>query len=116
MPEPPPLAVPPPPPPDERNQIVRDAFTRYINTKWSGQVVCPVCRTNRWTTLNPIDGTLRYVPGRVVVFIPVECDNCKHTMLFNGSDIGLFHPDGSPKTADELLPPPPPEPGSGETQ
>jgi hypothetical protein len=107
----------PPEPPPQPDEVVGAAFTRYINTKWRGSVICPVCKTDKWTSQASVNAPLRYSPGRAYVFIPVTCDNCKYAMLFNASAAGLFDLGGNPIPAPtESSPESPGEPeGGGES-
>jgi hypothetical protein len=78
------------------DQIVTKSFLEYIKPFWKEPVVCPVCRTEKWTVLNTVDPPLRYTPGFVLSLIPVICDTCKYVMLFSGTAAGIFDADGNP--------------------
>ena len=107
---------PPIPTPEQRQQMVSALFNRWIGEKWGTPVICPVCKTTKWTIQQATNLPVRYpaIPGHGYVLIPVTCDNCQNAIFFNASGMGFFNEDGTPKSVDERFPPTPPEPLASE--
>jgi len=68
----------------------RDAFQRYIQTKWTQHVKCPICANESFNIEDEIEipersRAISPTTGQVLVYVffPVGCTNCGYTMFFN---------------------------------
>ncbi len=67
----------------------------FFDQKWKGQVVCPVCKQNKWSTWHrlvqaPVWGDQA---GTVYPMVVVYCTTCSYSMFFNAIMTGALLPD-----------------------
>ena len=91
------------------DQKLKDWWTKH----WKPPVICPVCKSDKWTTtahviqMNRQAPNALFSPGITYPHILVTSDPCGYAMLFNATMLGLYEPytapaeDGSEKEADE---------------
>jgi hypothetical protein len=75
------------------------ASQRYLSQFWGPEdkdIECPICKHTDWSILHAVDLPIRYIPGRVLTVVPVQCNTCKHVIFFNGVAAGFFGADGMP--------------------
>ena len=105
-----------PEPPEDPNLLLTRTFLDALTSKglWVPPVTCPVCRHDLWEVSFAGDLPQRYVPGKVLTFIPVRCTTCQHTIFFNAVGLGLFNEQGMPRGETSATNPPvaPDETGS----
>lgn len=67
----------------------------FLDEKWKGQVICPICKDHQWTIWNhvvnaPIWGTQS---GDVYPMVVVYCKTCSYSLFFNAISAGALRPD-----------------------
>jgi predicted nucleic-acid-binding Zn-ribbon protein len=67
----------------------------WLNKKWQGNKNCPICSQNNWAVGSVLelrefnDGNL-VVGGPITPVIPIICNNCGHTLMFNAIVSGII--------------------------
>jgi len=80
-------------PPGPKIDVKRAAD--WLNTKWQGPKVCPICKNNNWgipDTLAEVRGFFQgslVVGGPVFPVLLVTCNVCGHVLAFNAVVMGL---------------------------
>lgn len=71
-------------------------IVRFLNERWSGLKVCPVCQNNNWNIPDKLVEVREYSPGKLVIgspvypLIPLTCTVCGNTILFNAIVAGIL--------------------------
>lgn len=87
---------------EAQRKLIREAALTNIRDKWKDPR-CPVCGAQAWQIGNTMDALLRdqlLRPNRpgiqeVYSFVPVFCNSCGYTMLFNAVSLGVVEPSES---------------------
>lgn len=77
----------------------------YIRKKWTTPSTCPVCKNNNWTVSTDVYEVRLFHGGNMVIggkssimpLIPVICNECGNTILFNAIITGLDLTGGTKK-------------------
>lgn len=70
--------------------------TDFVTSNWKPPAHCPVCRNNKWTIsreiyeLRQFHGGSLVVGGGIAPLLPVTCEVCGHTVLFNALVAGII--------------------------
>jgi predicted nucleic-acid-binding Zn-ribbon protein len=71
----------------------------WLNNKWDGPKICPVCKSNNWNVSErPVElrefhrGGLT-IGGPIYPLLAVTCQVCGNTILFNAIVAGLVVPE-----------------------
>jgi len=74
----------------------QEQMVNYIKTKWAAPTSCPVCRQNTWQVAAEVHEIREFSGGNIVLggsalvpLVPVTCQNCGNTMLFNALIAGV---------------------------
>ncbi|MFX0204102.1 MAG: hypothetical protein ACFFCW_49015 [Candidatus Hodarchaeota archaeon] len=76
-----------------------NAVVDWLNQRWEGAKLCPICRNNNWNiSQNPVElrefhGGGLVLGGPIYPLISITCKNCGHTLLFNAITAGLLTPE-----------------------
>lgn len=76
----------------------QDKVRQWFATHWKGTVPCPICKTTKWTAAGQVLQVSRFAtdaltPGAIVyAYLPVQCDNCGHSIFFDAVKIGIVSP------------------------
>ncbi len=88
-------------------KIDREKAIKWLNEKWKGDKLCPVCKTNSWD-LPEILGEVRQfqggglvVGGPVFPVFPLTCKTCGHTLFFNALVMGIIQPEAKEETKEK---------------
>lgn len=75
-------------------QVDRNKIADWLNTRWKGEKLCPICRSNNWSILDNVwesrkfqSGTL-VVGGPVLPLVAIMCNVCGYTHFFNAIAVG----------------------------
>lgn len=67
----------------------------WLNAKWQGPKICPVCHSNDWHVPDTLSEIRQFFHGSMVVGGPVfplllvTCKVCGHVLAFNALVMGL---------------------------
>lgn len=87
----------------EPKKIDRQKAANWLNSKWTGQKVCPICKNNNWHIPEELSEARAFFGGGFVVGGPiapllcVTCSNCGHVLNFNALVMGLVGDDKDKK-------------------
>jgi hypothetical protein len=76
-----------------------EQIAKFLNEKWKGQKLCPVCQSNKWGVSDKPVELREFTPGAFVVggpvypLVSVTCNVCGHTLLFNAIVMGVVDRD-----------------------
>lgn len=79
-------------------------FVDYLNGKWTGSQLCPICKVDEWFIPDLIHempeakhkGKFQFSP-----LIQIICLNCGHTLLFNAIVAGIYIKEKEEETKDK---------------
>jgi hypothetical protein len=80
---------------ESQQKLIRDS----VNTVWKGKRECPICNpTTAWGIGTIVEvrkfNEGNHCPGAAITpFIPVQCNNCGYTVLFNAIRLGVVDRD-----------------------
>jgi len=86
----------------------KQKFIDWVNQKWKGQKICPICGENSWGVFDNLwelrafsQGNLN-LGGPIIPLAALACKNCGYVMTFNALLAGLIEPEKpvSEKTGD----------------
>ncbi|MFB4350437.1 hypothetical protein [Microbacterium sp. CR_7] len=82
----------------QRQQAEANRALEWLNSRWIGQKICPICGTNNWEL--GLTSELRTFNGGSLVFggpggsvtpiFPVICSNCGLTYTFSAIKTGIL--------------------------
>ncbi len=85
---------------DYRKQVLwfRKQAQDLILEKWVGSKLCPICEHTEWAAYEP-QGVVpaigdSYGITLTMILIPLACENCGFTHLFNAKTLGLTETPG----------------------
>lgn len=78
-------------------------MVEYIQQKWAPPSTCPVCKQNNWNVSSEVYEFREFHGGSMVIggksgivpLIPVTCNYCGNTVLFNALIAGLDLKEGT---------------------
>jgi len=79
--------------PNQHSQI-----TDHIQENWKAPVACPVCKSNDWSISDYVYELREFHGGNFVIggssggivpLVPVSCNHCGNTVLFNPLIVGI---------------------------
>lgn len=71
------------------SKIDRNKAISWLNEKWDGEKLCPVCKKNHWhipdqlVETRPFYGGNLFVGGAIYPSLAITCLNCGNTVFFN---------------------------------
>jgi len=73
-----------------------DRGIKWLRSKWPNPV-CPICTANNWQIaaigeIRDFSGGGLVVGGALIPVMPVVCNNCGYTLLFNALVAGVIEP------------------------
>jgi len=81
------------------NSIENKKSLAWLNDKWQGLKICPVCKNNNWNVserpveLREFHGGGLTIGGPIYPLLAVTCQVCGNTILFNAIVAGLVSPE-----------------------
>jgi hypothetical protein len=81
------------------NESQRKLITDRVSNVWKGKRECPICiSSTKWGIGSIVEvrefNEGNHCPGAAITpFIPVQCNNCGYTVLFNAIALGVVDRD-----------------------